>query len=61
MPVAGGTMGRKQRENQRKTILARSAWMKETAHLREAIEAGNERLAVFLVRELIRSREEEAA
>ena len=60
MPVSGGTMEKRQRENQRKTILARSAWMKESAHLREAIEAGNERLAVFLVRELIRNREQAA-
>lgn len=60
MPVSGGTMQRKQRDRLRKTIQERSAWMKETAHLRAAIEAGNERLAVFLVREIIRDREEAA-
>lgn len=60
MPQAVRTKERIPRPNQRKAILARSAWLRETAHLREAIEAGNERLAVFLVRELIRNREQAA-
>jgi hypothetical protein len=53
-------MGKRQKEQQRRTIQARTAWMQESAYLRAAIEARNERLAVFLVREMIRSREEAA-
>jgi hypothetical protein len=48
------------KENIRQTALMKSEWFRETAHLREAVEAGNVRLALFLVREMIRSREEAA-
>jgi hypothetical protein len=56
----GSTKPEPWKEKVRRSILDRQEWVRETAHLREAVEAGNERLAVFLVRELIRSRKEAA-
>lgn len=49
------------KEKTRETILARSAWMNETAHLREAVDNDDERLAVLLVRNIIRDRRRESA
>ena len=52
----GFIMPESHRQKIQAKAIARSQWFRETAHLREAVEAGNERLAVFLVREMLRSR-----
>ena len=52
-----GSMTEEHRKAISEAVLGRNQWIRETAHLREAVEAGNERLAVFLIQEIIRSRE----
>lgn len=61
MPVPGGTMEKGQKEKLRRAIQARQAWVQETAMLRKAVDTGDERLAVLLVRNIIRDRRRAAA
>jgi hypothetical protein len=63
MPVVKRTKVTRAQHNEaiRQAQLRRSAWLRATVKLREAVEEGDERYAIFLLRKLIRERREEAA
>jgi hypothetical protein len=49
------------REKVRQSILLRQAWVNETIRLREAVDADDEKLAVLLVRNILRDRRKASA